>query len=249
LTTKELKTYVDAHTRGLSDPQQREGNLRYLLGRRLVREKRYDEAAAYLPPPYDGILRIYVKALKDGANEKLPKVDRARAWFTAGWLARHDGEDLMGSEGRPVPGVVKERRAGGVSWTRLENGQEKVAFEPLTLKATPEEVRRLNIYKITPDERHDFRFIAGALAMKAAHLLPPQTEEFADVVNTAGRWVKDRDEKTGDRYYQILEARASKTEIGQAAIARHWFVDRLGPWCEQQQAAYEKMHHELEPGR
>jgi hypothetical protein len=35
------------------------------------------------------------------------------------------------------------------------------------------------------------------------------------------------------------------TETGRAAIAKHWFVDELGPWSGEQQAAYEKLHKEL----
>jgi len=56
-------------------------------------------------------------------------------------------------------------------------------------------------------------------------LRPNDSEELADVVNRAGLWVKDRDEKVGNRYYQIIEQRCPKTEIGRSAGAKHWFVD------------------------
>ncbi len=71
--------------------------------------------------------------------------------------------------------------------------------------------------------------IAGALAIKAAALLPDNSEELADVVNQAGLWVKDRDDKTGNRYYQIIDRRCGKTNIGQADMAKHWFVDQGRP--------------------
>jgi hypothetical protein len=87
--------------------------------------------------------------------------------------------------------------------------------------------------------------IAGALAIKAAALLGDNTEELADVLNTAGAWVKDRDAKLGDRYYQILKNRASKTKIGRQAVAKHWFVSESGPWSAEQQAAYDKLHKDL----
>ena len=81
LTANELKAYVDKQQTG---PNQDEmAKLRYLLGRRLAREDRYAEAGQYLRPPYDKILEKYVKALHDGANDKLSKFDRARALFTA----------------------------------------------------------------------------------------------------------------------------------------------------------------------
>ena len=85
LTTNELKQYVDAlpQTEPPKVGEDYTKKLRYLLGRRLVREDRYDDAKQYLVPPYDKVLEKYVKALKDGANEKLSKTERAHAWFTA----------------------------------------------------------------------------------------------------------------------------------------------------------------------
>ena len=63
-----------------------------------------------------------MKALEDGANEKLSKAERAHAWFTAAWLARYDGMEVMGTEGAPdafaesgsfeMPDLAKERRSG-----------------------------------------------------------------------------------------------------------------------------------------
>src|SRR5262245_15878752 len=264
LTANELKEYVDALPK-TEPPNQGEdynAKLRYLLGRRLVREDRYNDAKQYLPPPYDKILEKYVKALQDGANEKLSKTERAHAWFTAAWLARYDGMELMGTEGAPdayaeggsfeMPDLAKERRTGTyqtVAYDKKgnasydENGNPKMKSVPAFLKASAKEVQRLNTNKVSPDIRFHYRLIAAALAMKAAALLPDNSEEVADVVNTAGLWVKDRDEKTGNRYMQVIERRGSKTEIGRAAIEKHWFVDQQGPWStaqEQEHAAMQK---------
>jgi hypothetical protein len=258
LTANELKQYVD----GLpASPPPKEGEdynakLRYLLGRRLVREGTYAEAGKYLSPPYDKVLEKYVKALQDGANEKLLKTERAHAWFTAAWIARYDGMELMGTEGAPdsfaesgefeTPDIAKQRRSGvfqTISYDKQGNEQKKNM--PVVLKASAKEIRRLNANKINPDIRFHYRMIAGALAIKAAALLPDNTEELADVVNQAGLWVKDRDEKTGNRYYQIIDHRCAKTQIGRADIAKHWFVDQEGAWSTQQQQAYETMHKEL----
>jgi len=264
LTANELKQYVDALPKAEPPKEGEDYNqkLRYLLGRRLVREDRYDDAKQYLPPPYDKILEKYVKSLKDGANEKLSKTERAHAWFTAAWLARYDGMELMGTEGAPdafaeggsfeMPDLAKERRSGAYQTVAYdkegqalydENGNPKMKSVPAFLKASAKEVQRLNTNKIAPDIRFHYRLIAGALAMKAAALLSDNSEELADVVNTAGLWVKDRDEKTGNRYMQTIERRGSKTGIGRAAIAKHWFVDQQGPWStaqEQEHAAMQK---------
>jgi hypothetical protein len=202
--------------------------------------------------------------LQDGANEKLSKKERAHAWFTAAWLARYDGMELMGTEGAPdafaeggsfeMPDLAKERRTGAYQTVAYDkegqalydkNGNPKMKSVPAFLKASAKEVQRLNTNKIAPDIRFHYRLIAGALAMKAAALLPDNSEEVADVVNTAGLWVKDRDEKTGNRYMQTIERRGLKTEIGRAALAKHWFVDQNGPWSTAEQEAYRAMHKEL----
>ncbi len=259
LTTDELKAYVDQLPvqSGMADSTEKDstGKLRYLLGRRLVREDRYAEAAHYLVAPYDRLLDHYVKALKDGADEKLPRLERARAWFTAAWLARYDGMEIMGTEGFPdgfsfggdfeLPDLAKQRQSGVYQITQYKDGKEKTTTAPIVVKTTKPELRRLTKNKISPDVRFHYRVIAGALAMRAGGFLEDNSAELADVVNTAGLWVKDRDEKIGDRYYQVLEKRCAQTEIGRAAITKHWFVDESGPWSAEQQAAHEKLHKEL----
>jgi hypothetical protein len=262
LTAKELKQYVDALPK---TPPEKEGEdynakLRYLLGRRLVREDRYAEAGPYMSPPYDKVLEKYAKALKDGANEKLSKTERAHAWFSAAWLARYDGMELMGTEVAPdafvdsgeleFPDLAKQRRSGFYQQVSYDkDGNEKTKNVPIVLKASQKEIQRLTTNKIEPDIRFHYRLIAGALAIKAAALLPDNSEELADVINQAGLWVKDRDEKTGNRYYQIIDHRCAKTKIGQADTAKHWFVDQSGPWSTAEEEAYRAMHKELEPER
>jgi hypothetical protein len=253
LTANELKAYVDKHQTGPNEDEV--AKLRYLLGRRLVREDRYAEAGRYLRAPYDKILEKYVKALHDGSDSKLSKLDRARALFTAAWLARYDGMELMGSEGAPdgfaeegnfeIPDLAQQRQTGTykeVRWT--ERGQEEHT-RPVILRPSKQERERLARNKVAPDVRFHYRIIAGTLAVKAAAFLPDNSEELADVVNRAGLWVKDRDEKLGDRYFQIIEQRCAKTTIGAAAIAKHWFVDESGPWSAAEQHTYEALHKEL----
>ena len=260
LTANELKQYVDAQpkTEPPKEGEDYNAKLRYLLGRRLVREDRYAEAGQYLSSPYDKILEKYVKALKDGANEKLSKTERAHAWFTAAWLARYDGMELMGTEVAPdayaqdgefeMPDLAKQRRSGVYQKVSYDKeGNEKKQNVPVVLKASAKEVQRLTANKINPDVRFHYRLVAGALAIKAAALLPNDSEELADVVNQAGVWVKDRDEKTGNRYYQIIEQRCAKTNIGRADIAKHWFVDQEGPWSKAERASYQTTDKELQP--
>jgi len=258
LTANELKAYVDhqSSTSATSGEKDDVAKLRYLLGRRLVREDRYAEAGPYLRPPYDKVLAKYVKALKDGADNKLSKVERARALFNAAWLARYDGMELMGTEGAPdgfaesgnfeIPDLAQQRRSGVYQQVRYEkNFERKTTNAPLILKPSKQELERLAKNKISPDTRFHYRLIAGALAIKAGALLPDDSEELADVLNRAGLWVKDRDEKTGNRYFQIIEQRCRKTQIGRAAIEKHWFVDQKGLWSQAQDEAYKAMRKEF----
>ena len=252
LTADELKAYVDAHTKGTKAAPPR---LAYLLGRRLVREDRYAEAARYLKPPYDKVLEKYVAALNAGADATQSNHMRATAWLTAAWLARHDGMELMGTEAAPDgsefggdfadPDIAKQRQSGKYERRTYQNGDETVVAKPMVLPPSKAELQRLAKSKLSPDIRYHYRVIAAALAVKGARLLDDNTEELADVINTAGQWVKDRDEKLGDRYYIMLEQRCPKTTIGKAALAKRWFVQETGPWNQQQSAAYEALLKEL----
>jgi hypothetical protein len=255
LTADELKKYVDDHSGNKARDDEQIGKLRYVLGRRLVREDRYDEASRYLPAPYYKILERYAKALKEGADTSRPPLERARAWFTAAWLARYDGMELMGTEGAPdgfaeegefpIPDIGEERLTGVYKPVDLSDEEHPPKALPAVLKASSDERQRIQKNKTRPDVRFHYRLVAGALAIKAAALLPNDSEELADVVNRAGLWVKEQDQTTGNRYFQIIEQRCRKTKMGRAVIAKHWFVDQSGPWSDAQQEAYDALHKEL----
>jgi hypothetical protein len=164
--------------------------------------------------------------------------------------------ELMGTEGAPdcfaesgnfeIPDVAQQRFSGVYRTISFSGGDEHpLPPTPIVLKASANERQRLARNKTIPDIRFHYRVIAGALAIKGAALLPNDSEELADVVNQAGLWVKDRDEKLGNRYFQILERRCAKTGIGRAAIAKHWFIDQSGPWSSAQREAYDVLHKQL----
>jgi hypothetical protein len=44
---------------------------------------------------------------------------------------------------------------------------------------------------------------------------------------------------------QMIERRCAKTKIGQADLAKHWFVDQKGPWSTAEEEAYQAMRKEL----
>ena len=262
LTADELKEYVDhlppdPPVRVEDNPPQETtaSRLRDLLGRRLVREDRYAEAAAYLPPAYAKILAKYAQALQDGANEKLSKQQRVQAWFTAAWLARYDGMELMGTEVAPDgfdsegsfedTDLAKQRLSGKYDTGVAIENSDKTVFKPMPLPPTKQEIQRLEKNKIRPDVRYHYRNIASSLALKAAALLKDNTDELADVLNAAGYWVKNTDEKAGFRIYKIIQTRCPKTEVGKASQGQDWFFDDpTGPLSDAQQTAYEALHKE-----
>lgn len=257
LYTDELKKVVDARFPGSAElDKESDDNYdvsywgkksiaiqqRWLLGRRLVREDRYQEARGYLPPKYREVLDHYTKALDDGANEKLPKDKRARAWFDAALIARFNGMELMGTEVEPdnfmaggefeTTDVAADRETGTTEVIRYQDGNEVKTKMKLSVPTTEEERRRLAKNKPSPNKRFHYRYIAAALGWRAAQLLPDNSDELADVLNTSGRWIKG-DSKAADKYFQAIERRASKTATGKEAGAKHWFVERYGPWTEE----------------
>jgi len=276
LTADELKAYVDKMPSRTEAKPAKEGTptttveendgdtdaannepaqLRYLLGRRLVREDRYTEAAAYLPSPYDKIVQKYAQALKDGANAKLPKKQRAEAWSTAAWLARYDGMELMGTEVAPdgfVSGgdfpntdMAQEFVLGKHKENKTVDGQDKNVMVANAMPLPAGELKLMEKNKPSPDVRYHYRVIAAALALKAAALMEDNTEELADLLNTAGTWAKESKEAMGNRCYDAIDKRCGKTTIGAKVLAKHWFVDETGPWSTEQQSAYEAMRATL----
>jgi hypothetical protein len=159
--------------------------------------------------------------------------------------------EIMGTEVAPdvfntggdfeITDLAKQRLSGRYERVDFSTGDDKKRTEPLLLKPTKQELQRLAKNKIVPDVRFHYRVIAGALALKAAALLGDNTEELADVVNTAGLWVKERDNKLADSYYLVLVRRAGQTEIGRAAKEKRWFVDKPGPWTDREKQEHDAL--------
>jgi len=263
LTTDELQDYVESLpppaavakppggtvvTTGSTDTA---AALRYLLGRRLVREQSYATAERYLLPPYAKLVEKYAQALKDGANETLQKEQREEAFSTAAWLARFDGMEMMGSEVAPddfqtggaFPSIEVARNR--ISGQDVEDTDGKDVTVPMPILPGRAEVRRLKENRIRPDVRFHYRVIAASLAMRAAAFMDDNTEELADALNTAGMWASDRDDKLGDRFYGVIEERCAATKIGKDVIAQHWFVDEPGPWSNALKARCDALHSQL----
>ncbi|MGH8386771.1 MAG: hypothetical protein ACRESJ_14960 [Pseudomonas sp.] len=186
LTLEELKHYVDTQVPAPPPLSQQErdnyvplpvaASLRNLLGRRMLREGRYEEAPAYFDN--DGLrnkARLYGQQ-RLAADSAWWPTRRAAALFNAAWTAREWGMDILGYELAPDYATF----VGNYS------------FETPELKVGPlmseDEVKRQQASAAQPDQRYHYRFVATALASRAADNLPHTSQAFAAVLCEAAGW-------------------------------------------------------------
>ncbi|MBH8613144.1 hypothetical protein I4N56_021145 [Pseudomonas mohnii] len=198
LTVDELKHYVDTQVPAPPPLTQQDrdnyvplpvaAKLRNLLGRRLLREERYDEAPAYFDSVVLQRKATWYGQLRHDAESKWWPSKRAFAYFHAATLARFDGMELLGYEMAPDYATL----AGNYS---LESNELKVG--PWVAE---EEVVRQRASAAQPDQRYHYRYVANALASRAADYLPHTSQAFAAVLCEATGWNTGPDEKRA--FYQ-----------------------------------------------
>ncbi|WP_223431343.1 hypothetical protein [Pseudomonas sp. GL-B-26] len=186
LTVDELKQYVDTQVPAPPPLTQQDrdnyvqlpvaAKLRNLLGRRLLREERSDEASAYFDNADLQAKAKWYGQLRHDAESKWWPTKRAFAYYHAATLARFDGMELLGYEMSPDYATF----GGNYS---LEAPELKVG--PLMAEG---EMRRQQATVAQPDERFHYRFVATALASKAADHLPHSSQAFASVLCKASSW-------------------------------------------------------------
>ncbi|PMW94301.1 hypothetical protein C1X59_28500 [Pseudomonas sp. FW215-R2] len=183
LTVDELKNYVDKNVPAPPELSQQDrdnyvplpvaASLRNLLGRRLLREGHYEEAVGYFDnADLQHKARLYGEQRLKADSVWWP-TKRASALFNAAWTAREWGMDILGYEMAPDYATF----GGNYS---LENTELKVG--PLVSEA---EVQRQKASEAQPDERYHYRFVATALASRAADNLPHTSQAFAAVLCSA----------------------------------------------------------------
>ncbi|MGE8065722.1 hypothetical protein [Pseudomonas sp. NPDC089569] len=194
LTLDELKHYVDTQVPappGLTQqdrdnyvPLPVAAKLRNLLGRRLLREGHYEQAPDYFDN--DGLrhkARLYGQQ-RLAADSAWWPTRRASALYKAAWTAREWGMDILGYEMAP------DYAALGGSFS-LENTELKVG--PLVAE---DEVTRQQASAAQPDQRYHYRFVATALASRAADNLPHTSQAFAAVLCEAAGWNSSLEEQS-----------------------------------------------------
>ncbi|EJM49929.1 hypothetical protein PMI26_00143 [Pseudomonas sp. GM33] len=193
LTLEELKHYVDTQVPAPPPLTQQErdnyvplpvaASLRNLLGRRLLREGHYEQALAYFEN--DGLrhkARLYGEQ-RQAADSAWWPTRRAAALFNAAWTAREWGMDILGYEMAP------DYATFGGNYI-LENAELKVG--PLMAE---DELKRQQASAAQPDQRYHYRFVATALASRAADNLPHTSQAFAAVLCEASGWNSSLEEQ------------------------------------------------------
>lgn len=242
LTLDELKTYVDATwpadlavkyvppqgkdawepllVGGYTSPplERLARDVRYLLGRRLVREGRRREAVPYLPAERRADLERLAGHLEAGRDRKRRAAERGRELFQAACLVRDQGLELTGTEVDPDWKVVD----GEYEVQTMTFGSREARRRNRVLRATPDETARVKRHRAQPWKRYHYRYGAADLAWEAAALLPSGDEKAA-LLATAGSWLGARDPQAADRFYKQLVRCCGTTGLGREADELRWF--------------------------
>jgi hypothetical protein len=239
LTLDELKTFLEREGPKLPKPpaenqpderiwhfyyyENPERELRQILARRLVRLGRYAEARPWLDAEAQPFLDEFVAQLESAKRKGAsPDVQRDAYWKAAKIMFVHgsalaDYFDPMSMAQRGSGRVVD---TGSYPEFFLKYGKAD-RFTPPLAKV---EQQRLKANSKPELRRFYSNYLAADLGMRSVALMPDNDEATALRLNTIGRWLKEGDDAPADRIYQAIERRCAKTELGKAAIKKHWFV-------------------------
>lgn len=209
----------------------------YLVARRLAREGLIKEACKLLPADLERALLRFDAERRRSKDTRLPAAERGRALWTAAQIQRSLGMELFGFEDAPdftlcggafnMDSLPKMRqqtlwlsRWGDVP----ESPEQSLNFKPV-LPATADERWSLRHYSPPVEQRFHYRYVAADLAWRAAGLMPDDQEETAHVLATAGDWLKNRDNKSADRFYKALVNRNPSVPLAQEADQKRWFPE------------------------
>lgn len=202
-------------------PESLGTSLRHLLGRRLARAGDVEAAEPFFPEELRPLVRRYGADVRAGFDAERPATERAAAFWRAAQTAREHGLELLGTELEPdwyIWGAAYATE--DTEKLRRENPKKSESvFAP-----QEEELKRLDRHA-APAKRFHYRYRAAELAGWAAALLPNDSEQAAEMLNTAGRWLMQRDPEAANPFYQLLVIRCPHTTLGRRAAIYHWFPD------------------------
>ncbi|MBI5549296.1 MAG: hypothetical protein HY901_35880 [Deltaproteobacteria bacterium] len=240
----ELKTYVDAQwpvktmAEGERETFERFGRLdpasnhivpanghhprlRALLGRRLAREGRGEEARSYLPPSQVPQLEAYLGYLAVAERTEIEVEERAMARWRAAKIVRKSGMEILGTE--LAPDWATEQGSYDVSEydqgfregfkELLPPGRDRLGASVLESEKSARSAPR-------PDRRFHYRYLASKLAAEAARALPKESEAAAIIYCWAVGWIIDHDQKGARAIWREYTSRGKLWPWGGAAFGR-----------------------------
>lgn len=262
LTTEELRNYVDAHKDDIavSGAVSRYSHafgyscsIKDVLGRRLAREGRWEDAIQYLPPgPNEDAERLNA-ALRDGRPDEGPAtgqsawgwfigvrprtiVDRARAkrLSEAAAVVRTSGMEIFGTQVEPdwyafegnyeLPGAGPHRIAGNLNES-YESRIAQISPELINVLVASEDERdRYRHNAPQPNRRFHYRYTAADLMWQSALNLPDNDIETMRALYTGGKYLLSMDDYlAANRFYRSLVWRNLNMPYAQLADRQRWF--------------------------
>lgn len=213
LTVQELQDYVDRHVHAAAPattdatPEYWERapalKLRELLARRLMRAGRYDDALPYFA---QAELREAARNYRDAREQAASAwtgIGRAEGNYRAALIARRQGMELLGYELGPDNRVYAGNYAEVTAHAQLRPGGLIAAAE----------AQRWNATAAQPYRRYHYRWIAAALADRAADDLPARSQAYAAVLCQATDWLITLDPAQARRSYQRYVAHGALNPV------------------------------------
>ena len=211
--------------------------LRWVLARRLNREKRFVEAFEFLPPALVPMQKRYMALDRARRSGRYEGEARAAIVWEQALMHRHHGAELFSTEAGPDGGArdwsfpmmnLTQARTREGGWTRDPGEWSRFISSKLPEhRAVPpvstDEMNRARRFGVENQRRFHYRYEAADLAWEAGKSLPANHPLLARLYNTAGRWLASSDPEAADRFYQAMVRRCAGTEEGKAAEEKRWF--------------------------
>lgn len=238
LDLEALKAYVDGRPPVRREPKMDRSyyheplmNLRELVGSRLMRAGRLEEALEYVNPDLRARATSYVLLRRAAARTDLSDRERADAHWRSALLIGEIGETILhapfglswssGTGWHVGYGHLPSLRLG-----RPDYGETLPTMN--LIGSGPEERRRLGDWKARHIEapelsERDARYASFRHAMEAVRLLPDNDPAGAEILQYAGNLLKYREPKAAVPAYRLLVSRFPLTAHGKHALRAHWF--------------------------
>jgi hypothetical protein len=85
------------------------------------------------------------------------------------------------------------------------------------LGPSKDETARVARSRVEPEKRFHYRYLGADLARSAAELLSEGSMEKAEILATAGTWLKNRDPKAAQPFYDALLSCCGDTDLARKA--------------------------------